>query len=469
MKYNYLKYIFGLLISVFSFNAEAQTELKSKVSDFLTYMPIESASIYIENSTVGTISNKDGKFLLVVPREHENDTIVVSSIGYKTFKTAIVDFDASMDIFLEEDIAALDEVLIVADSRPKTGNDIMLRAIKKLENNLPEQPYLQKGFLRHKERNSKEFKWLIESALTLYDSSYASGATDNLKINVDENRKSYDLREVDSLFSYYSYLKNTKRNFKMKSKKMDRDTIKTSSLVEAIKWNDRRFNGLENIFKGRLNLVRNSNLDGALFGKNMLNKHQFDLDTVLVDNGKKLYKIKISKSRDFVGLNTGSIFNEGYEANGWIYIYWDNFAIKKIEYELTAASDAQKSRSKILFNSKVNHKLIITYMEYQDKMYPNYFYYETPKLVKVGDRSSDKPKGNKEEQYYYTVQEILFTEIIHDSETINKALQKEWSEDIFSPRPYNKEFWKNYNVLLESEEDEQLIYDLSRRASLYKQ
>ncbi len=257
MKYSYLKYFLCFFLVAFSFKAEAQTELKSKVSDFLTYMPIESASVYIENSTVGTISNKDGNFLLVVPREYENDTIVVSSIGYKTFKTAISDFDPSMDIFLEEDIAALDEVLIVADTRPKTGNDIVVRAIEKLENNLPEQPYLQKGFLRHKERNSKEFKWLIESALTMYDSSYASGASDNLKINVDENRKSYDLRDVDSLFSYYSYLKNTKRNFKMKSKKMDRDTIKTASLIEAIKWNDRRFNGLENIFKGRLNLVRN--------------------------------------------------------------------------------------------------------------------------------------------------------------------------------------------------------------------
>ena len=50
MKYKYLKYIFSFLIGVFSFNAVAQTELKSKVSDFLTYMPIESASIYIENS-----------------------------------------------------------------------------------------------------------------------------------------------------------------------------------------------------------------------------------------------------------------------------------------------------------------------------------------------------------------------------------------------------------------------------------
>ena len=40
--------------------------------------------------------------------------------------------------------------------------------------------------------------------------------------------------------------------------------------------------------------------------------------------------------------------------------------------------------------------------------------------------------------------------------------------DIFLSKPYNKEFWKNYNVLLESEEDEEMIDDLSKRASLFK-
>ena len=203
MKYNCLKIFFSLLIGALSVNLVAQTELKSKVSDFGTYAPIESASIYIENTTIGTISNTDGKFALVVPKRFESDTLVISSIGYKSFRTAIPDFDPTMDIFLEEDIASLDEIILVASTRPKTGNDIVLRAIEELEDNLPEQPYLQKGFLRHKERNKKEFKWLIESALTLYDSSYASGAEDNLKINVVETRKSYDLRDVDSLVCLY--------------------------------------------------------------------------------------------------------------------------------------------------------------------------------------------------------------------------------------------------------------------------
>ena len=47
-------------------------------------------------------------------------------------------------------------------------------------------------------------------------------------------------------------------------------------------------------------------------------------------------------------------------------------------------------------------------------------------------------------------------------------LDGKWDMDIFSPRPYDKTFWKNYNVLLESEEDEKMIQDLSQRASLFK-
>lgn len=470
-----IKYHIIIIFGLLSMSAFSQKELKNKIVDFMTLMPIESASIYVQNTTIGTVSNADGKFVLVVPNEFVNDTLIVSSIGYKSFKISVAEFDNTVEIYLEEDVASLDEVLLVAETRPKTGNDIVLKALSKLSDNLPELPYLQKGFLRHKERNKKEFKWLIESAITLYDSSFQSPTKENLKINVDQVRKSYDLRDVDSLLTYTSYLKEKVRNNRnLNSKNLRRDTILTSSLVKAIKWNDTRVNGLQTLFNGKLNLLRNSNTTRALFGDKILDKHQFELDTVLVDDGRKIYKIKISESKDFVNLETQGIFNDGYIANGWMYIYWDNYAIKKIEYELIAASDAQKSRSKPLFDTKVNHKLVITYMEYEDKMYPNYIYYETPKLVTVGQKSTDVSKDDtvkydNAERFYYTIQEVLFTEIITDADHINQALQQSWDADIFSPKPYNKEFWRNYNTLLESEEDEKLIQDLTKRSSLYKE
>lgn len=468
-----MKHLLTLALFLLCFSAIAQKELKNKISDFGTLMPIESASIYVQNTTIGTVSNADGKFVLQVPLQFESDTLVISSIGYKSFKTTVSDFDNTQEIYLEEDVASLDEIVLVAETRPKTGNDIVLKALEKLSVNMPEQPYLQKGFLRHKERNRREFKWLIESAITVYDSAYVSPSKENLRINVDQVRKSYDLRDVDSLLTYTAYLKENANRGNLQARNLRRDTIKTSSLVKAIKWNDTRINGLQNLFESKLNVFRNANATRALFGDDVLDTHQFRLDTILVDNDRKLYKIEISESHRYVNLETKGIYNDGYQAKGWLYIYYDNYAIKKLEYELVAASKAQKSRSKTLFDTQINHKITMTFREYQGKMYPNYIYYETPKLVNVGYKPT-KPgqvveeEPNTDERFYYTVQEVLFTEIILDSDRINEALQRTWDPDIFAVKPYNKEFWRNYNTLLESEEDEKLIQDLTKRSSLYK-
>lgn len=474
MQHQKIKSTLLVLLTMLSYTVFSQIEIKNKIVDFTNLLPIESASIYVQNTTIGTVSNADGKFVLLVPEEFVNDTLVISSIGYKSYKTPVNEFDNSMEIFLEEDIASLDEVLLIAETRPKTGKEIVEKALSKLRENMPEEPYLQKGFLRHKERNKKEFKWLIESAITLYDSSYLS-ALENLKINVDQVRKSYDLRDVDSLLSYTSYLKHN-ANLNLKPKSLRRDTIQTTSLIKAIRWNDTRVNGLENLFKGKLNILRNSQQNKALFGEDIFKNHHFELDTVLVDDDRKIYKIKISEGFEYVNLETKGIYNDGYHPRGWLYIYWDNYAIKKLEYELVAASKIQKSRSKTLFDSEVNHKLTLSFKEYNDKMYLNYIYYETPKLVSVGEKpvkrafEKEKSKPNKDERYYYTVQEILFTEIILDPQLINDALtHSSWDADIFSPKPYNQTFWKNYNTLLESEEDEKLIKDLTKRSTLYKQ
>ena len=467
---NQILYILFFLCSTITF---AQQEISNKVLDFFKDEPIESASVYIKTTAIGTITNADGKFALRIPRENATDTLVVSSIGYSTEKIPLDQFDASEPIYLVEEVASLDEVVLEAEERPKTGNEIVLKAIEKLPLTMPDSSYIQKGFLRHKERNKKEFKWLIESAISVYDSSYNVSANTHLKINVDQMRKSYDLRDIDSLFTYASYL-NQNNKTRTNPKNLRRVQIKTAELNKAIKWNDNRVNGLQNIIQGKLNMFRNVNSKKALFGDDILKKHQFELDTILVDNERKLYKIKINKGAEYVGLDTKGIYNEGYHANGWLYIYYDNFAIKKVEYELIAASNEQKSRSKRLFDTQVNHKLVINYKEFNDKMYPNYIYYETPKLVNVGFKPKNKQEEElaeeyKEERYYYTIQEILFSDIVLDPAKISSALQNNWDMDIFSPKPYNKEFWKTYNVLLESEDDEKLIDDLSQRASLFKE
>ena len=66
--YSLKKYFFsGFLLVAFALNA--QIELKNKVVDFSTLLPLESASVYIQNTTVGTVTNQDGRFVLQVSKE----------------------------------------------------------------------------------------------------------------------------------------------------------------------------------------------------------------------------------------------------------------------------------------------------------------------------------------------------------------------------------------------------------------
>lgn len=82
------------------------------------------------------MSNIDGKFVLLVLREFENDMLVILLIGYKSFKIFVSEFDNIEEIFLEEDIVVLDEVFIVVDFRFIDGNGIMVRVMEWLECNM---------------------------------------------------------------------------------------------------------------------------------------------------------------------------------------------------------------------------------------------------------------------------------------------------------------------------------------------
>ena len=64
---NLLKTSLAILFLSSAFTAFSQTELKNIVLHGETFLPLESASVYVQKTTIGTITNSDGKFALVVP------------------------------------------------------------------------------------------------------------------------------------------------------------------------------------------------------------------------------------------------------------------------------------------------------------------------------------------------------------------------------------------------------------------
>ncbi|MEH6537005.1 MAG: carboxypeptidase-like regulatory domain-containing protein [Psychroserpens sp.] len=85
-----------------------------KVLDIVTNEPLESVSIYFDNTTIGTATNDKGEFSIEFT-DAVQSTLVVSYLGYE--KVFIADYRSktSITIFLKESLDQLDTVIIDAD------------------------------------------------------------------------------------------------------------------------------------------------------------------------------------------------------------------------------------------------------------------------------------------------------------------------------------------------------------------
>lgn len=95
----------------------AQSVVKGTVKDASTGEVLPGANIVIKGTTQGTTADFDGNFTIEVMDFPQ--TLVISSVGYKTMEVNISD-DSMIQVSLEEGVA-LDEVILVGNrSKPRT-------------------------------------------------------------------------------------------------------------------------------------------------------------------------------------------------------------------------------------------------------------------------------------------------------------------------------------------------------------
>ncbi|UBM59141.1 TonB-dependent receptor [Marinilongibacter aquaticus] len=100
---------FALLVLVFSsIQAIAQSTINGTVFDH-NKEPLVGVSVAVKGTSIGSITDIDGKYAIAASAK---DELVFSYIGYKG-QTVIVGNQSVIDITLEEDSQALDEVVVV--------------------------------------------------------------------------------------------------------------------------------------------------------------------------------------------------------------------------------------------------------------------------------------------------------------------------------------------------------------------
>ncbi|QCK15611.1 TonB-dependent receptor [Mangrovivirga cuniculi] len=113
---------YGLILAfLFAFtenvNAQDLKEITGKVTDFATEEPVIGASVQVQGTTRGTVTETDGSFSI---KASIGQTLVISFIGYETIEVEVTTKN-NYNIILIEDISTLESVVVVGSrGRPRT-------------------------------------------------------------------------------------------------------------------------------------------------------------------------------------------------------------------------------------------------------------------------------------------------------------------------------------------------------------
>jgi len=145
--------------------------LSGKIVDHQSNKEIEFANIGIAGKNVGTISNEDGDFELIIPKNLNKDFLVVSYIGYKSHKAKISEIEnESIKIKLEAENIEIEEVVVSA----LTPEQLLKQVLEKIPENYSTKAYMANGFYREIVKENNQPIEIIEAVLEFYKTPYTS-------------------------------------------------------------------------------------------------------------------------------------------------------------------------------------------------------------------------------------------------------------------------------------------------------
>lgn len=134
-----------ILLLCFSF-AQGQTELRGTVADAATQEPLPYATIQLQGTSYGIVSNDSGRFVLRIPPEVKADSVRINSIGYQQRTIALAAWRDQV-ITLQEQPIQLQDVLITT----ATPESLLREAIARHAENTPTQAQFYRTFYREYE------------------------------------------------------------------------------------------------------------------------------------------------------------------------------------------------------------------------------------------------------------------------------------------------------------------------------
>lgn len=153
--------------------------------------PVPYVSVLIPEKYIGTTSTEEGQFYLALEQSNLQDTLVISSMGFKTHKIKVEDYISQKlkTIILEEDVYELDAVDL------KNAKEYVYEALKQRKTTFVSHSHQLDFIYRRTDVVQNVSKFFVEHYMSMV---YGGPRSEISRLQVNHARKSADYRIVEN-------------------------------------------------------------------------------------------------------------------------------------------------------------------------------------------------------------------------------------------------------------------------------
>ena len=143
--------------------------IKGIVIDSADREPMSLVNIGVEGKTIGTATNQNGQFNVLVPSKSIGENIVFSNVGYLGEKLTIPGKDTTVSVVLSQTSVELPEVLV----RHIEPDRIMQQVVHNKSRNYASEPLVLTAFFRETIQQDKIFVDVSEAVIEIFKPPYS--------------------------------------------------------------------------------------------------------------------------------------------------------------------------------------------------------------------------------------------------------------------------------------------------------
>jgi len=401
---------FGLFIFLLGGHALSQAQnnaitITGVLKDAKTGDKISYATISVPNTSIGTVSNSEGEFILKVNPSLKAEYFQVSHLSYTTTQFKINEANGKeKTYYLDLQPVTLKELAIPADPR-----SVVEMALAGIRQNYSDKAAMMTGFYRESIRQRRDYLSISEAVVDIYKAPYTNRQDDQVKIF--KGRKGSNVKKADTVMV--------------------------------------QLQGGPNVTM-LLDIVKNTDLSIAL---NNLDNYQFEFGSVATIDNKLHWVINFSPN----AIKDDPLYY------GKLYINQDNMAITRAEFSLdlndtdkAAGVFVQKKPFGLVF-MPTSTSYLVTYKEQNGKYYLNY--------VRVDLKFKCDWKRRLFKNNYYVMSELAITDRVEEN-VAKFANQDVFKQNmVFEEKVQNftdADFWGDNNIIEPESAIENAIKKISR-------